>query len=374
METGKGEASSFKPAGQVEWYLAGSLGLGYVLVAVFMWRLNFNFMQGDAIGYWQDSFNLTSTFRGLYAPLYVWLLALIRTISFGALPPLLIMMGINFVCLLACVWLMYRIGRLSGASTEVSALAAAAFCLWPLVGLTYTVYPKTDIPALSIYLAGIYLLLRGRPWPAALALGIGTLAHFVLWPLCPLTVCGYWYSQQPRPAIRVLVQMLILAAIPLTLLVIAGTLVTGSLQWLYVTNATRVTYSHYLPILDGAVGTFLRGTIPEIFKGIFMAGLAIFAGWLAYQCHRRKPVLYMVGIGICVVIMTLWLILFSGEIWGMVRFSRLLVLPALWLVAQYLKEPRRIPTGWRTGVMGIVVLLVLSQFMYAWYMVKVFYD
>lgn len=351
----------------------GALVASYVMLALFMWRLGFQFMRDDVGLYWQDSFDWKAAFNGLYAPLYLWVLALVRTITLGLIPPIPLMMTINLVCLLACGWLIYRIGIASGVSSELSAAGALLFGWWPLAGLPYTVYPKTDIPAMTIYLGGVSLFLKDRRWAGSTVIGIAMLAHQVMWPLGPLTIAASWLSDRARFGTRGLVGMMLVVVLPLGLLLVAGAIVTGTFTWTLGGNMRHIESRGHLPILDGAIGTFMRGNLTEIIKGLIISGIAVLSGILACFGYRQKWVGYPVGIAICLVIIALWFVLNSFEIWGMVRFSRLLALPLMWVAAGRLKENLFATRRGRATVATFLAVLLLSQFVYAWYMVRVFF-
>jgi hypothetical protein len=165
----------------------------------------------------------------------------------------------------------------------------------------------------------------------------------------------------------------VVLGLPLALLLASGAVVKGSLFWTIGGNMRHINSMGYLPVLDGALGTFLRGGFAEIVKGFIIAGIAALAVWTGYQCYRHKPPMYPVGIAISALMVILWLILNSFEIWGMARFSRLLVLPLLWLAADRFKVGLPDTARLRAGITAGLVGLVLSQLVYAWYMVKVFY-
>ncbi len=351
-----------------------ALAAGYILVALFMAGLGFNFMQGDAVLYWEASFHWESALSASYGPLYLLVLAALRTVTFGLVPPLGIMMGVNVVFLLVDAWLIHRIGTASGAPDAIAVLAALLFGLWPLVGLTYTVFPKTDTFSIAIFLTAIYLLQRGRPWAGAAVMGGALLAHNAFWPMGPLVIAGDWVSRRPRSTVVEGMGQVGLVLLPLGILWLVGTIVRGSPTWIVGPNLYyHVESQTSLPILDGAVGTFLRGGLNEITKGFVLAGFAGLAAGLIYACLRYRPPMYLVGAAIAAVIVLMWLILNSFEIWGMARFTRLLALPLLWIAAQRLEG--RLPDSprWRAGAGAALGLLALSQFVYAWYMVKVFY-
>jgi len=161
--------------------------------------------------------------------------------------------------------------------------------------------------------------------------------------------------------------------LPLALLWISGTAAHGSPFWILAKNVnTQVVSTGHLPVLDGAIGSFLSGGAAGIAKGALLAGVVTFAVILATLSIRQKAPEYLTGAGICASLALWWLVLNQVEIWSVARFSRLLVLPLVWVSSRHFSALPRSP-GWRAAMLAGLAGLVLSQFAYAWYMAKVFY-
>lgn len=346
----------------------------YAIIGLFMRQLGFQLVQGDTAIYWQDSQTWQSPFNPLYMPLYPAVIALVNALTLGLPDPGALMSAINLAGLSVCGWLIYLIARSSGASETLATASAVLFGLWPLVGLPFTVFPLADIPAMAFFLAGVYLLQRSRLWAGAGLIGLSLLAHKALWPFGGLVMIAFCLMQRPRISPAKMIGLLGAAILPLTILWAAGWAVHGSPLWLVSGNIElEMASNSHLPVLDGAIGTFLQGGVKGIGKGAILASFALLAVGMAYACIREKPPAYLAGAAICVVVVLWWLILNQYEIWSVTRFSRLLILPLVWVAAYRLKDAPLSGSKWKYGMAASLGVLLLSQFIYAWYMVRVFY-
>ena len=351
-----------------------ALAAGYILLALFMNRLGFEFIQGDTALYWHDSFDLRSIVNPDYLPLYLPILAAGRAITLGLVPAAELMMAVNVIALLAGAWFIYQLVVSAGGRTEIALLGALLYGYWPLIGLPYTVYPRFDVPPMTLLIGGLYFFRKDRLWASAALIGLALVGHKVIVPIGLIVLAYAGISARTRLGPVKLIGFLMLGLLPLGALWIAGTLVHGSPLWLVAWNVgVQVSSRSSLPVLDGAIGTFVRGTPAEIIKGIILAGYAALAAALGALCLRDRPPMYLIGIAICAEIVVMWLALNQFEIWALARFSRLMVLPLVWVAAGRFAE--KLPRGRAALAAGIAVLAgtVLSQFVYGWYMVKVFY-
>ena len=133
--------------------------VGYIIVMLFFSLiLKYNFLQSDVQSYWQDSLNWQAPFHSFHVPGYPLLIALLRGVTFNALPPLAIMWAINLTAFSISFFLIYKIILTFSQKAEVAILGAMFFGLWPLVGLTYTVIPLADLLAICFFLLGLYRL------------------------------------------------------------------------------------------------------------------------------------------------------------------------------------------------------------------------
>jgi len=170
---------------------------GYGSLALYLSAfLRYDFLRSDVLGYWQDSLAWQIPFHRFHVPGYPLMIAIFRGITLGALPPVILMMGINLGAFLVSVHLVYRIIQAGGASDEISTIGAFLFGLWPFVGLTFTVLPLADLPGISLLLTGLYLLQGSRRLSAALFLGLSILTHKAMWLLVGLLIIAILFRKE----------------------------------------------------------------------------------------------------------------------------------------------------------------------------------
>ncbi|MFQ5568349.1 MAG: hypothetical protein ACE5G0_01665 [Rhodothermales bacterium] len=352
--------------------LLALFALGYVAIAAYFacW-LEYDFLQADTeiISYWQDSLGWRQPFHPFHVPGYPLMIALVRGLTLGTLPPIAVMMGINLGALLWSVLLVYRILRSHPIPDRYALAGAGLFGLWPFVGLVYSVRPLADLPALALLLAGLHALQRRRLIGAGFFLGLSLVTHKALWPFAALLVAAEVF-RGPRRFSRHHAAALLLLILPLGLLWFFGTLHHDSATWLIAGNlkaeiAPRGTF----PVLDGVIGTLREGGLKALVKGGTVIGVGVLSAYLLYTCTRFKPRYFQYGLALSASVLVLFLLLNEHEIWAVVRFGRLLVVPWMgYLGARYSAErPSRLSAVVLLLSLGV---LVLSQFAFAWYMTQ----
>lgn len=349
------------------------LAIGYILVAIFFTSvLNFNFLQSDVLGYWQDSLEWRTPFDKFHVPGYPLMVALLRGITFNALPPITIMWIINFSAFLVSIYLIFKIVQTATINTTVSTLASLLFGLWPLVGLTYTVDPLADIPAMCMLLIGIYFLQKSKMGLSGIFLGLAMITHKTMWIFVFFIIVLQLISHKEFFSKRNMI-LLLAAILPLGILWILGSIYHQSITWIISSNLNaEIASRSSLPIFDGIIGAFFEGGIKGILKGSVVILLFILNIYLLVVSIKipNDSSSFIVAISLS----TLLLFVFTNrmEIWASVRYSRLLVLPFATALSSLLKDK----VDWekyRVLIIVILLLLFLSQFVYAWYAARVFF-
>jgi hypothetical protein len=343
-----------------------------VVVAFLVGGLGFELLRGggDALDYWIDSLHWREPFHPFHVPGYPLVLAALHLLTFGKVAPAVLMGAVNLAALLLGVELVRRILRESGASTAAASAGAILYALWPFVGIVYAACLQAEVPAMALFLAGLYALQRSRRGHAALFLGLALVTHKALWPFTLLAVLAE-FSGEPRKSMGHATGFFALLLGPLALLWGAGVALGRPLGWLVATNLRREVASRGgLPILDGLSGTLLRGDLRGLSKGSVVAGVAVLAGWLLVRAMRRPYGSWRTGAALAASVLFLAVALNQWEIWATVRFSRLLVLPLVWTAAAAGDRLDRVPAALWAGGWG---LLFASQLAWAWYMARVYF-
>lgn len=345
--------------------------VGYAMVALFFDTfLRYNFLSSDVLDYWRDSLAWQTPFHPFHVPVYPFMTALLRGMTFGTLPPIGVMMSINFATFLVSAFFIYRIIQASGASDELAAIGALVFGLYPFVGLTYSVNPLADMPAMFFLLAGIYLLQQSHRMPAALLLGLSLVTHKAMWIFVGLLMISEFLKHKGFISKQNLLFMTVML-LPIVSLWILGSFYHHSITWLVSSNLkVEVASKGNIPLLDGLLGTFAEGGIKGLGKGGLLLAFTAISAFATYMSTKLNYKYSHYGITISLAILILFFILNQYEIWAAMRFSRLLVIP-LALIANTNPKFKKL-SWWRSpATITFLLFLFLSQFMYAWYIATV---
>lgn len=339
----------------------------YCLLAVFLGHgLSYNLLRSDVAWYYKDSLNWRVPFNSYHVPGYPLLIALFRALTFGKAHSILIMMGINVTALLVSCIAVYKLVLRQG-SRRLAYVSALAFGLWPFVGLVYCVNPLAEVPAIALMLGGVLCLMSSRTIWAAVLFGAAMITHKALWPFIALLVLVYAHHERPKRFTAFVALALLLA--PVLVLWLFGTLHHGSATWLFGSSVGLIVDLRDWAMFDGILWPLRKGGVANLFKAAVVAALTIGAVvTLVYHLVHRSPV-RLYAITIALVCLGLFVFMDHVQIWAAVRFSRLLVLPIAWQLANMYSEK---PVTIRPWVLrAMLVLLLLSQFAFATYMAKV---
>jgi len=353
------------------------LTIFFILLALFLSEiLHFEFMQSDALGYWNDSLNWQTPFHPFHVPGYPLLIALVRFLSLDILRPSLLMLGINFVAFLTSSWLIYRLLLLDRVSEKYASLGALLIGLWPFVGLVYAVNPIADQIAVALLLAGWYFFRRSRSWIGGIAIGLTMITHKSMWVFGFAVLFAFLLSQKQSLLSRHNIMLILFTCLPLLTLWISGAIYHQSVTWIVENNLeVEIASRGSLPILDGIIGTLTEGTVKSYVKlgiVIAMAVTAMYTLINGFMSLTHTGAYYVMAVSSCVILFLVSLNRY--EIWAAVRFSRLLA-PALMWCTYHSGRPRILLKLLNNslGRLFIFGFLTLSQFAYAYYMAVEYY-
>ncbi len=365
--------------------------ISYAALAVWLGViLKFNFMQSDVLSYWHNSIDWRTPFHLYHVPGYPLMVAMARGLTgwtgLGQLPPLALMMGVNVIALIASAVLTLRIlvftitPQVSQAGGDYALAGAVLFSLFPFVGVVNAVYPIADLPAMAFFLAGFYALLRSKVKIAFALLGLSLLTHKGIWIFVALIVIAYFIQVRPRLGWNIIVAFLLLAA-PLALLWMFGSFHHGTPTWIFTTDLGEKTEGmQRLPLLDGLIGTIRLGGIRALVKGGALYAVVLGAVGLMWISLHDRPPYFIYGAAISAAVIISGIIINTALAWAVVRFGRLNVLPLAWIAASkrgtlsgWKPSGRAGAIGWSGAVIGLI-LLVASQFAFAWYMAAMYYE
>ena len=349
------------PADRGERRLLAVAALCYAgFLAYVLFVLRFDMFRSDVQSYWRQSFEWRSPFNDWWVPGYSLVIAAVRGLTFGILPPLAVMVPISALAYLIAVRTVYRIGLEVGSTYALE--FGAAFALFPLVGLTTAVYPLSDISAIALFLLAGLAMLRRQWLRFALFAGAALVTHKVMWFFVPpLVATAFVRDRAARPIVP-------LAFVPLIAWIVGGYFKFHHLLWFIRFNYEAHTVAKGgLPVLGGLVETFALGTPIKIGKGVLIAIVLSTALVSGVGCARRRQ---WVGVWISAVVAFLVAAVNAYEIWIAVRFAKLLVVPWCLLTGGAMAPP---PPRWNkaTAALGLA-LLMLTNLAYGYYLAHYF--
>lgn len=343
----------------------------YGLVAVFLGvTMEFEFLQSDVLGYWKKSNDWQILIHPFHLPFYPIIIAFLRVITFGFLPPLALLMLINFTAYVVGVLLVYKILEISGVSEINALIGAGLFGLWPFTGLVNAVYPLADVPAITLFLAGLYFLMRSRFMWSALFLGLSMITHKIMWVFVAVLLAAHMYHHRRNISWKTLAAFS-LFLIPLVVIWIIGSSQQSSFTWILsndinaLINATRS-----FPVFDGVIATLIGGGAKAVVKGGSLLFATILSISLLYATSRYRPHEAPYAVAISLAVLLLAIAINQTVAWAIMRFAKLLVLPLIWNVRKAGYSPS-LKAGW---VWVAFLALIFSQFAFAWYMAALYYQ
>lgn len=286
-------------------------------------------------------------------PGYPFLLWLIRTLSFGLLDGLLLMQVTTLAALVVGTLAVGRI--LDGLLPAGRRFGALLYGLFPLVGVSYAVYPVADSVAAALLAVALLCLLRARWLTYTGIVAAALFFHQGLWPFLGLMgLVAVWKRGYP------LAQFL-LSGLPLVAYIGKVAMDRGSLLW-WLDHHIQVHLRARVPVLDGVLGTLTDPGLHNLFKGLFLLTLFFGCVWVAaHHLRRRDWLMAALALGAL-----FWLVVLNrAAIWAAVRHARPLAVPAA--VALY-ASPRRAAFLNRTWVILLVAAgLIATQLVFALY-------
>lgn len=328
--------------------------------------LGFDAFRSDVHAYWQNSLSWQEPYDVFHLPLYPWLIALARTITFNLLPPILLMQIVVFAAYLVSALLVYGLLRRGDLDERLAVFGSLLFSMWPFVGIVYGVYPVSDTLAVMLVLAGVYA--HQREEVAGLLLGLALVTHKITWPFVGLLTLARLIQSRSNPRKALLLYLPFLLA-PITLLWFAGSLYYHYVGWLFAStlNQEAASRSQWF-ILDGVFSNLSHGT-SGLLKIAVLIGVAVVAVVAMALFARSSSLIKYDGMALAGGALLLCLLLSALNIWAAVRFSKLLALPLLW--GLYERNPKLLRSKllWSLALLGTL----LSQFVYAWYTAEVFF-
>jgi hypothetical protein len=356
-------ASRRDPEGSflTEWQLIAGAGIMFVLFLLYLTGiLNLVMLQSDVLLYWEESLKWATPYSTWWVPGYPLTVALVRALTFGVLPPTITMVLVTGTFYLVSVRAVYVLARC--IELPYPSQVAALFAVYPFVGLTYSVYPVADAMVTALLLLCFIAYERQQWWRLTVYAAFAILVHKSSWFSIPPLLL--FVAVRHRSA-RLVVPF---AMVPLLVWIAAGALHYGDVFWFARWSVDKLVVSrHGLPVADGLIGPFLIASPAKVFKGLVVAGVVATAALCAWFSWAQR---FWTGVAICLPILAMAFVLNEYEIWAVVRFSRMLVIPAAY-AAMFLLPPTEFRS--RMAYPVLLVAAVASNFVYGYYVSAVYF-
>jgi len=298
--------------------LLSAAALLYLLFLVYLTvGLHFNMFGSDVLTYWAESLNWKTPFSTWWVPGYPLLLAAVRGITINVIPPIGIMVGISAVSYLIAVSTVFRLAIRN--QFQYPFLLGLIFVLFPFVGLTYSVYPVADITAIALLLLAVSNLEKRRWVWFVIFSGASMIVQKVMWFFVPpLVLVAFVKNKGSR-------MLLPYAFLPLFMWMGIGSIFHQDILWFMRWSYDNLFVSKSsMPIFDGLVTPLLSNSIEKIGKGILVAIVLLLTFISAHYSFRHKQ---WTGVCIAFSLFAMITLVNSYEIWAVIRYSKLLVIP-----------------------------------------------
>jgi hypothetical protein len=325
--------------------------------------LGFDSFRSDISSYWKYSFSLSKPFNPLWVPGYPTAIALVRWGTFGTLPPIAVMILVSGVAYGVGVVAVYRFAGELGIRYGIE--VALMYAVYPFVGLTYAVYPLSDTLATTLLLLSFLYFVKHYWWTCTIFLALAVMTHKATWffaiPLVLVSLVKYRESRLILP----------LAALPLFLLFLGGAFHHNDFFWFMRWSVTNLMTSHSsLPVLDAVFGTLMNVSMVKKIKGLVALAVLIVAGVTLVVSIRQR---FWLGVIASMPICAMAMVMNQLETLGLVRFSKILVLPLAYQLS-VCKPHLAIHPQLRTfGFTAAFFVCLATNIAFGYYMARVYF-
>jgi hypothetical protein len=340
--------------------LACAALVSFIVLVAILSANNYKFIYGDTTRYWLLSFSLATPFDPFFLPAYSAVVFVARQLTQGlhasSTQVLLVLSGVFFVAGNVLFLNVLRIFRPSEAFA-----GSLLFLFFPFVGITTAIDPRADSMAMAFLLASLLMLYTRRPWGFCVMGIVALFTHKALWPFVGLTVAAGLYRRDLK-----YYHALALGA-PVVLLWLLGITYHGRTGWILMSHlqVQMMGPQGALPLLDGIIGTFWLGGFKNLVKLIMVLALLLSSLFLSYYAGKARQ---LYALALLVPIALLCVILNRDEIWAVVRFGRIIVLPAFMVSSPLFDLWLRLKSN-RAVVWTVLAFLIASQFAFVYRMI-----
>jgi len=253
-------------------------------IAQFEWATKSDFMRYQL--------NYQGVLMTPWLPMYPLLIKLINVLTFGIMPPAVLLVGFNFL-----LWIMLIIATdtlFEDHNIQIRRYGVLFVAMFPFTGLSQITYMSKDILGILMVICALIASRKSSGTGLLISTAIGLLTHKLLWPFfLILSIFGIvkkYYSKLN----------LLLSGLPLVFYSVAGNVFNPDRSiWWVVLEADGLMRKRYLIVFDSLFGWMFGGDRNDVILGnlnIVFVGLITVAIVSLY--HQRKYLFMIPGITI----------------------------------------------------------------------------
>jgi len=330
----------------------------FVVIALMFHFRGLSVLQSDPFDYLEQSREWWRVDDHL--PGFAMLIWTLNVLTFGLLPSSVLLQGAAIACWCVSVYYVDRV--LSTIRPEGSRWGVALYALFPFVGVTYAAWPIGDYMAHAAIAYCFYCLLTKKWTHLTFVLAFSLLIHKAIWPFAFLIgLVGVLKNGYP-------IWQFLASGLPLMAFWTAGFITSGDPLWIIKIDLTRHLPSHSpLPILDGVIGTLMKGGARGLVKGGFLLTVLLGTIYMTYVFIRRRS---WEMLALVLPILALLISMNQWEAWASIRYAKIMAVP---LIALVISPKPFVELNRRSWVFAtLLALLVTSQLAFAVYIEKYF--
>lgn len=221
--------------------------VGYVFLSI----IDLDVMVSDVKSYWEDSQTLVQKIHRFHQPGYPFVIAVLHSVL-PALDPVILLHLIALGAWLAGMAVMYLL--LNRVAGEMAWYGALAFGLFPLVGLSNTLYPLSDALAGLVLLLCLYGYFTKRRLLLVVGIAASLMVHKALWPMLGMLVLISFVEK------RLSVIDVVLSGTPLLIYWLMGAQQFSDYFWIVRSNLeVELSSRSQAPLFDGFYSALAGG-------------------------------------------------------------------------------------------------------------------
>lgn len=314
-----------------------------VVIYVILFFNDFDFISSDTAKYISRSESWESVlFDRFHLPLYPLLLRILNFV-----PATVTTAIFSVTSYILSIYVMSLILGKFSENRYYQLLGLLVFSVWPFIGVTEVAIARADTLAILFLLLSILMYLDGKSNYLVLYIWLGFFTHKALWVFLGLIVVISLIQRTNLLHAR----HLIVLVIPPVLFFLAGMNYYQNPVWMLSSNlSTELAPSGSVWIASGILGNLLSSNIADIAQGLSLLMVWLTAVVLLVVLRRKMLILLV----LIIPVVLYGLVLNDHEIWAMLRFSKPLAIPIVYVI-----DKSQLAKNMLTKL-GSAVLIILS--------------